>query len=81
MEALAHPRWEDFDYTYVNENPFGWFGNGWTENERRREINVDYLNAENIDFPAVPEKAITNGYHDIVRKEQPVTNGELVARL
>lgn len=28
------PRWEDFEYTYVNEsNRFAYFGNGWTKRE------------------------------------------------
>ncbi|KAL4782878.1 hypothetical protein BJX76DRAFT_368795 [Aspergillus varians] len=29
------PRWEDFEYTYLNEsgNRFGYFGNGWTSRE------------------------------------------------
>lgn len=60
MEALAHPRWEDFNYTYIKRNPLGWFGNGWTVNERNKTINVDYLNEENIDFPEV-KGAVVNG--------------------
>ena len=28
IEALKSPRWEDFEYTYVDGNEFGWFGNG-----------------------------------------------------
>lgn len=59
METLSHPRWEDYDYSYVNSNPFGWFGNGWTQNELDKKINVDYLNDENIDFP-LPEMAMVN---------------------
>jgi hypothetical protein len=51
MATFAHPRWEDFEYVHRNANPFGWFGNGWTQNEIDKNINVDYLNAENIDFP------------------------------
>ncbi|KAH1828509.1 hypothetical protein KXX35_006061 [Aspergillus fumigatus] len=51
MKALAHPRWEDYTYDYVNDNPNGWLGDGWTENEKLKKINVDYLNDDEIDFP------------------------------
>lgn len=68
MTALAHPRWEDFNYVYVDDNPFGWLGDGWTENEKHKRINVDYLNEENIDFPlVVEERALSNGKGNRVR--------------
>ena len=51
MEVLRHPRWEDFVFKYVGDNQMGWFGDGWTENERNGCVNVDYLDDENIDFP------------------------------
>ncbi|KAJ5166262.1 uncharacterized protein N7482_005043 [Penicillium canariense] len=51
MKVFANPRWEDFDYQYVNDNPTGWFGDGWTENEKLDKINVDYLDDDQIDFP------------------------------
>ena len=51
MQVFSQPRWEDFDYKNVNDNPMGWFGDGWTENEMNDCINVDYLDDENIDFP------------------------------
>jgi cation diffusion facilitator CzcD-associated flavoprotein CzcO len=37
------PRWEDFEYTYVNKsgNRFAWFGNGWTKREKLPEGEVD----------------------------------------
>ncbi|KAJ9643168.1 uncharacterized protein PV06_05556 [Exophiala oligosperma] len=54
MRALAHPRWEDFVYEYESENPATWIGNGWTVNERDKKVNVNYLNRDQIDFPAVP---------------------------
>jgi hypothetical protein len=79
MEAFSRPRWEDFDYTYVNANPFGWFGNGWTQNELDKKINVDYLNEENVDFPKA-EKVILaeNGY--LVETDVTVVAGECIAR-
>lgn len=48
---MAHPRWEDFEYEYVNDNWNGWIGDGWTENEKHKRINVDYLDEDQIDFP------------------------------
>ena len=60
MEAFLYPRWEDYDYVHRNDNEFGWFGNGWTENELNKTINVDYLNEENIDFPSA-KKVLVNG--------------------
>ncbi|EXJ73481.1 uncharacterized protein A1O5_03242 [Cladophialophora psammophila CBS 110553] len=54
MQALAHPRWEDFLYDYENENACGWIGNGWTVKEKTKQVNVDYLNYDQIDFPPLP---------------------------
>ena len=51
MKVFANPRWEDFDYEYVNDNPTGWFGDGWTENEKHDRINVNYLDDDQVDFP------------------------------
>lgn len=51
MKVFANPRWEDFDYEYVNDNATGWFGDGWTENEKHGKINVNYLDDDQIDFP------------------------------
>jgi hypothetical protein len=51
MKAFANPRWEDFEYEYVDDNASGWLGDGWTENEKNNVINVDYLDDEQIDFP------------------------------
>ncbi|KAI1613524.1 cyclohexanone monooxygenase [Exophiala viscosa] len=58
-EALANPRWEDFVYEYVDDNAGAWIGNGWTVNEREKKVNVDYLNRDQIDFPPVPELAVS----------------------
>ncbi|KIX06760.1 uncharacterized protein Z518_04736 [Rhinocladiella mackenziei CBS 650.93] len=61
MQALAYPRWEDFEYEFVNDNPGAWIGNGWTVNEREKKVNVDYLNYDKIDFPPVPPPAEDRG--------------------
>jgi hypothetical protein len=53
MNAFANPRWEDFEYEYVNDNASGWLGDGWTESEKHGTINVDYLDDDKVDFPRV----------------------------
>lgn len=53
MKALAHPRWEDFEYEYVSDNAVGWLGDGWTKNEKQNVVNVDYLDDDQIDFPPI----------------------------
>ncbi|KAL4927567.1 flavin-containing monooxygenase [Aspergillus undulatus] len=61
MKALASPRWEDYAYEYVNDNPNGWLGDGWAEDERNKIISVDYLDDDQVDFPtAVIAKAAEN---------------------
>ncbi|KAL5334155.1 hypothetical protein BJX70DRAFT_402858 [Aspergillus crustosus] len=36
------PRWEDFEFEYVNPsgNRFGWFGNGWTSRELSEGVDL-----------------------------------------
>ncbi|KAJ5110349.1 hypothetical protein NUU61_001606 [Penicillium alfredii] len=53
-EVFTHPRWEDFTYDHGGNNPMGWLGDGWTEDEKRGTIRVDYLDDDKIDFPPVP---------------------------
>lgn len=36
IRALEKPRWEDFTYTYINDNNFAWFGDGWAIPDRTR---------------------------------------------
>ncbi|RAQ54033.1 flavin-binding monooxygenase [Aspergillus flavus] len=51
LKVFAQPRWEEFTYEYVNDNPIGWLGDGWTENEKNKTIHVNYLDDDQIDFP------------------------------
>ena len=81
MDTFSHLRWEDYEYAYVNSNPFGWFGNGWTQNELDKRINGDYLNDENIDFPLAEEIYFSGNDRSADRREEPVFNGVLTARL
>ena len=76
MQAFSTPRWEDYEYNHINANPFGWLGNGWTQNELDNTINVDYLNDENIDFP-IPEKVSLEENGHLVQREGKLINETL----
>jgi hypothetical protein len=42
FDILREPRWEDFDYVRSKDarsNRYEYFGNGWTEKERRGDAN------------------------------------------
>ncbi|KAH8807815.1 hypothetical protein F5884DRAFT_790136 [Xylogone sp. PMI_703] len=73
MQALKHPRWEDYNYEYINNNPYAWLGDGWTECEKHEGMDrCEYLNPENIDFPPPvgTESTVTHKQSKVV-----VTNG------
>jgi hypothetical protein len=53
MRTLQHPRWQDYDYKYLNEsNIFGYLGDGWTDIEKNGGDTAYYLDC--IDYPSVP---------------------------
>lgn len=53
--ALSHPRWEDYEYTFIGGNPMAWFGDGWTETERRVDGDRSYyLNPDQVSIPNIP---------------------------
>ncbi|RJE26343.1 monooxygenase [Aspergillus sclerotialis] len=64
MKALSHPRWEDFEYDYENDNPNTWIGDGWTENEKNKVVNVDYLDDDQVDFPTSVLRQVESGRGD-----------------
>ncbi|KAF9566936.1 FAD/NAD(P)-binding domain-containing protein [Agrocybe pediades] len=63
IRALAHPRWEDFNYEYLHEgnNRFHWLGDGQTVADRDPDADKAwYMRPENIDFPPVPTVQVTS---------------------
>ncbi|KZT37069.1 FAD/NAD(P)-binding domain-containing protein [Sistotremastrum suecicum HHB10207 ss-3] len=58
VRALAEPRWEDYQYEYLDEdvgkdgrvNRFKWLGDGWTVNERSGEGDRAWY-LEDVDYP------------------------------
>lgn len=51
MKILENPRFEDYEYTYLERNnPFSFFGNGYTENDVNPDADkAPYLNNAYID--------------------------------
>ena len=67
---MRSPRWEDFEYTYVDEydsegnkvekraNRLAWLGNGWSSNQLEGDTGHDlawYLYPEFMDRPVAPK--------------------------
>ena len=70
--ALEHTRWEDFDYTYLDElsgNPMGWLGNGYTIADYNGSSRTTYLDPTIIDYPPVPKPFVVA---DGVRKVESI---------
>lgn len=56
---MEHTRWEDFDYTYLDElhgNPMGWLGNGYTVADYNGSSRTAYLDPKIIDYPPIPSE-------------------------
>ncbi|KAF4167602.1 hypothetical protein CNMCM6936_004659 [Aspergillus lentulus] len=52
VKVLEKPRFEDYEYTYIDGNDMAWIGNGLTVGESDSSVDmVEYLHPENIDFP------------------------------
>lgn len=50
IEALKHPRFEDFQYTYFDDDEFGWFGQGLSERDISDTLDKSYyLTKDQID--------------------------------
>ncbi|TDL19261.1 FAD/NAD(P)-binding domain-containing protein [Rickenella mellea] len=56
IRAMANPRWEDFDYKYLEntKNRFQWLGDGSTYAEKHMKGDRAFYLTE-VDIPAVPE--------------------------
>lgn len=58
LKTFSNPRWEDFEYEYINDNPNGWIGDGWTAAEKVGSFDVNYLDDDQIDFPTPVEEEV-----------------------
>jgi hypothetical protein len=71
IEAMRSPRWEDYEYTYIDElearkelnglggkkkaNRMAWLGNGWSMNQLEQRDLAWYLYPEFVDKPKAPK--------------------------
>ncbi|KIM36369.1 hypothetical protein M413DRAFT_425056 [Hebeloma cylindrosporum] len=58
-KTLTHPRWEDYNYEFLDgvKNRLHWLGDGNTVADRDPKADKSwYLKPENIDYPPVPPK-------------------------
>lgn len=39
LKALKRVRWEDYDLNPYGDNEFGWFGNGWSLDEKKQQVD------------------------------------------
>ncbi|KAF3202707.1 hypothetical protein TWF191_004845 [Orbilia oligospora] len=52
--VLSNPRWEDWEYEYMNDSEHGWLGNGWTMADVKPEADrAYYLKHGIVDLPPV----------------------------
>ena len=64
IQVLENPRWEDFDYRYVDGNGFGWFGNGWSRRDHGDDMaRTYYLDGQAmLHEPLAKTKSVANGH-------------------
>ncbi|KAF9886968.1 hypothetical protein FE257_010709 [Aspergillus nanangensis] len=64
-QALLNPRWEDFDYEYLDsvaDIPLGWMGNGMTVAQVQGTKTTDYLDPPIVpQYAAVEQDSSSNG--------------------
>lgn len=55
IRALEKPRWEDFEYTYVNDNRMGWLGDGSSERDGSDLDKAYYLTSKSLVKDPLPQ--------------------------
>ncbi|KAL8742626.1 MAG: hypothetical protein Q9190_004920 [Brigantiaea leucoxantha] len=74
IRALDEVRWEDFEYTYVNDDPWGWFGNGWSERDSGNQDEKTYY----LDEQTMLEDDVDgedHGYEEPLKRKRRKING------
>ncbi|KAK6811378.1 hypothetical protein RU639_012809 [Aspergillus parasiticus] len=57
-KVLENPRFEDYEYTYIEGRDMAWMGNGFTTPELDASVPAStYLDPEHIDYPSVPAQS------------------------
>ncbi|KAJ4332189.1 hypothetical protein N0V87_008559 [Didymella glomerata] len=66
LETMRAPRWEDYNWTYANEDPehnrLSWLGNGMTQNDQTGISRSWYIEQEYVDIPSAPLPEQTEKY-------------------
>ena len=72
VKALEKVRWDDYDMTTVDDNDFGWFGDGWTVAERigDKEGISWYINGTNY-----VERGLAEETKEVQPNKAPSLNG------
>jgi cation diffusion facilitator CzcD-associated flavoprotein CzcO len=62
IKALENPRWEDFEYSYVDDSPMGWLGDGSTEADKNRAADKSfYLTSTTLLSDELPRENSSTG--------------------
>ncbi|GMG13343.1 unnamed protein product [Aspergillus oryzae] len=57
-KVLENPRFEDYEYTYLDGRDMAWMGNGFTTPELDASVPASaYLDPEHSDYPSVPAQS------------------------
>ncbi|MCJ1292903.1 hypothetical protein MMC34_004456 [Xylographa carneopallida] len=78
IQTLAKPRWEDFEYTYVDGNEFGWIGDGWSTLDRLDDADKTYYldNQQMIHQPLEERTRFEGLAGDLARTALSEENGK-----
>ncbi|KAJ9646718.1 hypothetical protein H2204_000410 [Knufia peltigerae] len=56
IEAMSRPRWEDYDYEYIKDNRFNYFGRGMTIRESKHGDLAYYLRERGLCYDEAPKQ-------------------------
>ena len=82
IKALERPRWEDFEYEYVDGNALGWMGDGWSQLDRLDGADRTwYLDGQRMVHEeleaGVEGEGERNGVEERKREYDGMINGEI----
>jgi hypothetical protein len=70
IKTFKAPRWEDFEYTYVDGNEFGWIGDGWSRLDRLQDADrAYYLSTQMLHEPLEKGEARDAVKNDLCKGE------------
>ena len=78
MQAFKNPRWEDWEYTYVDGNPWSWFGDGWSIMDRDLSLDRTYYLGYD---PKMVHEDLETTMDDSKKKVLNAIEGKIMAEL